>query len=195
MPHCWKSHVAAHSVNVLIWEFCMTGILENLPLKHHALHSPSSSGHTPTDLLFVTTPWLYGSSTRPHHQERYTGSPEKQSKFKLYRLYIWCWTSTLLAETYCLLIIFADSWSGSKQFDILMVFLKELFKPVNFKQVKPNYFETSQQTTFRQQKKHEKLPSMQMFGHLWKYNDIGVAHKICSFYPRKPRVQSSSLCI
>ena len=39
--------------------------------------------------------------------------------------------------------------SGSKLFDILMVFLKEFFQKVNY--------EKNQQTT----KKHEKLPSMQ----------------------------------
>ena len=41
------------------------------------------------------------------------------------------------------------AWSGSKLFDILMVFLKEFFQKVNF--------EKNQQTT----KKREKLPSMQ----------------------------------
>ena len=41
------------------------------------------------------------------------------------------------------------AWSGSKLFDILMVFLKEFFQKVNF--------EKNQQTT----KKHEKLPSRQ----------------------------------
>ena len=41
------------------------------------------------------------------------------------------------------------AWSGSKLFDILMVFLKEFFQKVNF--------EKNRQTT----KKHEKLPRMQ----------------------------------
>ena len=47
------------------------------------------------------------------------------------------------------------AWSGSKLFDILMVFLKEFFQKVDF--------EKNQQTT----KKHEKLPSRQWVK-LWK---------------------------
>ena len=41
------------------------------------------------------------------------------------------------------------AWSGSKLFDILMVFLKEFFQKVNFEKIS------------RRQKKHKKFPSMQ----------------------------------
>ena len=49
------------------------------------------------------------------------------------------------------------AWSGSKLFDILMVFLKEFFQK--------NNFEKNQQTT----KKHEKLPSRQWVNQVWLY--------------------------
>ena len=47
------------------------------------------------------------------------------------------------------------AWSGSKLFDILIVFLKEFFWKINF--------EKNQQMT----KKHEKLPSMQWVKVVW----------------------------